>query len=166
MKKKIIFLDDDPALIAALKRTFEEKENAWDISYFTDVDACFANMYQSPWDLACVDIRMPHISGVQVLQRLIQEFPGTIRVTFSGVFATQEGGEALNLSHYYITKPIKGQFLIKRLEEILEKGKDLNFDLLKEKILKIKTLPSIPEVYQKVRQELNKIDFSLDLIAN
>jgi two-component system response regulator HydG len=68
LKSKILLVDDDAGLIA---RVTELLQNDFDISMATNASDALGQLHASDFDLAVIDMRMPEVSGLELL-RMIQ----------------------------------------------------------------------------------------------
>ena len=73
------------------------------------------------FDAALIDLKMPGISGLEVLRHLRQEHPRTLAVMMTGYGTVETSIEAMKLGAFdYILKPFKVQDVIRLLEHGLE----------------------------------------------
>jgi two-component system response regulator PilR (NtrC family) len=77
---------------------------------------------KSQFDLVISDIRMPDMSGVEVLRRIRETSPATPVIMITAYASTDTAVEALRLGAYdYITKPFKLEELKVTIKNALEK---------------------------------------------
>jgi DNA-binding NtrC family response regulator len=81
---RILFVDDDPAIHSAMRRLFHRHRDMWDIQFAAHADAALAVLEGGPVDLVISDLRMPGISGVELLERVRAADPAIVRVLMSG----------------------------------------------------------------------------------
>src|SRR5439155_24143691 len=82
------------------------------------------------FDAAILDLRMPGLSGIEVLQQLKQASPETEAVVMTGHASTETAIEALRLGAFdYITKPCQ----LSQIEAVLRR-------VAEKRELKLKTL--------------------------
>jgi len=111
--KKILIVDDEPSIVDIVEKYLKKK--GYEVARADNGNDAFAVVKTGSIDLVISDIKMPGISGVELLQK-IREYSSTMPVLLATGFPTIESAiEALKLGAYdYLTKPF-------RLEEIGEK---------------------------------------------
>jgi two-component system response regulator YesN len=123
MKKTKLLIVDDEWLIADSLSTMEE----WDERNI-EVVAIAHNGYDAirylktePIELVLSDIRMPDMNGLQLLQYIYEEMPGTQVVLISGYEDFIYAKEALRYgAKGYILKPIDTDELFDTIDRLLE----------------------------------------------
>ena len=86
---RILLVDDEPGILSALRRVFATARAedvggaALVVEAFEDPEAALARAAEVPFDLVISDYRMPKLSGVEFLARLIEVQPGPARLILS-----------------------------------------------------------------------------------
>ncbi len=102
---RILCVDDEPNIVASLKRLF--RGSGCEVATATSGVEAIALMEQQAADLVFSDMRMPGMSGAELLAQIRTRWPGTVRVLLTGyadvgsTIAAINGGEV----YRYITKP-------------------------------------------------------------
>ena len=105
MGDKILFVDDEPAVLEGYKRTLYRE---------FDVDTAVGGergletiSAQGPYAVVVSDMRMPGMNGVQFLARVRQESPDTVRMILTGQADMEAAIGAVNEGHVFrfLTKP-------------------------------------------------------------
>jgi response regulator RpfG family c-di-GMP phosphodiesterase len=79
---RLLFVDDEPSILSALKRTFRGK--GYDIRTATSAAHGLALLDREPADLVLSDMRMPEMDGAEFLERVFSRWPDTKRVLLTG----------------------------------------------------------------------------------
>jgi len=79
---RILIVDDDPAVLASMKRVFRKENYA--IETAANGKEALACMQQQPFQLIISDHMMPGMTGAELLQRVREQFPDTIRIMLTG----------------------------------------------------------------------------------
>ena len=104
-KTTILFVDDDPALLAALRRLLHRFHKQWNIEFFqrsTDAVTCLENCTA---DVIVSDIRMPDMDGIELMQLVAERFPGVVRFILSGQAEVEKVIPLTGVVHQYFSKP-------------------------------------------------------------
>ena len=69
---KILVVDDDKAVSAGVKMTLEEK---YDVSTVESAIDAFDHLANNKVDLVLLDIKMPHMNGLEALETIREKYP-------------------------------------------------------------------------------------------
>ena len=112
MKQTIALVDDDRNILTSVQMTLEQE--GFNVRTFTDGESALQGLTAKPVDLAVLDIKMPRMDGMELLQRLRQ------RSTMPVIFLTSKDEEVDELmglrmgADDYIAKPIALQALVEQ----------------------------------------------------
>ena len=120
MGSKIALVDDDQNIITSVSLLLESE--GYEVDTYADGEQGLAGLKRRPPDLAILDIKMPRMDGMELLQN--------IRTTSNlpVIFLTSkddELDEALGLrmgADDYITKPFSQRLLLERVRAILRRA--------------------------------------------
>lgn len=120
MKGKILLVDDDANLLASLNRQLRRH-------YPVDVaeggqQALFSIQTHGPYAVVVCDMRMPGMDGVQVLRKIRDLSPNTVRIMLTGNADQQTAMDAVNEGAIFrfFNKPCSTETLCKGLDAALE----------------------------------------------
>ena len=104
-KAKILFVDDDPEILATLKRTFRRKylaETALGPLRGLEVAA-----EHGPYAVVVADLRMPGLDGLEFFTQLKKLSPETVRIMLTGYADLRAAMDAVNTGHVFrfLAKP-------------------------------------------------------------
>jgi CheY-like chemotaxis protein len=109
--KRILIVDDDPAVVEILCAYFERAGHNCTVETALDGVGAVASVRRAPPDLVLLDIRMPGMDGLAVL-REIRSIDRGIKVIMLTALPGSAGGDALRLGAFaYIPKPMDFAYL-------------------------------------------------------
>ena len=117
---KICLIDDDQNILASLSLAL--KSEKFEVETFSDGISGLEALNDSDFDIAILDIKMPRIDGLEVLQRVRADSDIPV------IFLTSKDDEIDQLlglkmgADDYITKPFSQKLLIERVKTILRRG--------------------------------------------
>ena len=120
---KIALVDDDRNILTSVSMTLETE--GFDVDTYTDGQSALDAFSRSMPDLAILDIKMPRMDGIDLLQRLRQK--SSLPVIFL-TSKDDEIDEILGLrmgADDYVTKPFSQRLLLERIRSLLRR-KDAN----------------------------------------
>jgi two-component system response regulator ChvI len=120
MKQTIALVDDDRNILTSVAMTLEQEGFA--VRTYTDGESALQGIIARPVDLAVLDIKMPRMDGMELLQRLRQ------RSALPVIFLTSKDEEVDELmglrlgADDYITKPFSQRLLLERIRALLRRN--------------------------------------------
>jgi DNA-binding NtrC family response regulator len=105
MSRSILVVDDHPANRELIREALDDP--AYEISEAQTASEALEHLRSQQTDMVITDVRMPGISGVELLKQLHSDYP-RVTVILMSAFATVAGAvEAMKLgAHHYLTQPI------------------------------------------------------------
>ncbi len=120
MPHTIALVDDDRNILTSVSMTLEQE--GFTVRTFTDGESALQGLMARPADLAVLDIKMPRMDGMELLQRLRQ------RSAMPVIFLTSKDDELDELmglrlgADDYITKPFSQRLLLERIRALLRRN--------------------------------------------
>lgn len=163
-KKSILIVDDDKRILYAFKKALEKTN--YNLLFADSGDAAFALLQSESIDLAIVDLRMPIISGYEILEKLKKDYPAIFRIALIGYVDESKILKALskNLASSYIIKPWNKSELTNTVSYYVNLYNELKERGILEAINSIDALPTIPEIYFKISKAVEE-NYDMDKIA-
>lgn len=133
-KHRILYVDDEPQNLISFKASFRQDYTIFTVNSGQEA-INFLNKQKV--DLIITDQRMPRMTGVELFEKILPEFPEPIRMVITGYSDINAVIDAINKGkvYHYITKPWNAQELKLIIDNALESGrlKKENRTLLAEK---------------------------------
>ncbi|MEM9984632.1 MAG: histidine kinase, partial [Bacteroidota bacterium] len=116
-KPAILYVDDERQNLIAFRASFRKK---YEIHLAQSGEEAMGLLRENEVQLIITDQRMPGMTGVELCEKLIEEFPTPVRMVLTGYSDVQAIIDAINKGqiYYYVTKPWKHE----ELELVLQKG--------------------------------------------
>jgi HD-like signal output (HDOD) protein len=166
MTKRILFVDDEAMVLSGLQRSLRSMRNEWDMAFVTSGAEALQLMQQQPFDMIVTDMRMPAMSGVQLLEEVKRRFPHCFRIVLSGQADQESIMRAVDPAHQYLAKPCDTSELKKRLARAFTVRGLLTNAELQAVVSRLQAMPSLPALYVEVTNELENNEPSITRIAN
>ena len=122
MPQTIALVDDDKNILTSVSMALESE--GYEVRTYTDGDEAQRGLMQRPPDLAVLDIKMPRLNGMELLQRLRQNPPTAHMPVIFLTSKDEEVDEILGLqmgADDYITKPFSQRLLLERIRALLRR---------------------------------------------
>jgi response regulator RpfG family c-di-GMP phosphodiesterase len=120
MNPRIICVDDEPRVLKGLRRRLGRE---FDLQIAEGGAEALSLMRSSePFEVIVSDMRMPVMSGAQLLAQVRQEFPETVRVLLTGQSDLEDAIAAVNEGNIFrfLSKPCPPETLLPALRDAVE----------------------------------------------
>jgi HD-like signal output (HDOD) protein len=165
MKKRILFVDDEPAVLELFDLMFKSMASEWEILLARSGQEALALMEEQPVEVIVSDMRMPGMNGAQLLNEVMRLYPETTRLILSGYAEQEAVAKCVGAAHQYLTKPCSVAVLRSTLTQVVALEKYLHNEKLKALVARMGVMPSLPSLYFRVLQELQSPTASVDRIG-
>ncbi|GAA0687606.1 response regulator [Marinobacterium maritimum] len=162
----IVFIDDEPSVLNALRRLLRISHRDWKMHFFSSpVQALEALADIAPW-VVVADKRMAEMDGVVLLQQVAERMPETIRVLLSGDARLDSAMEGAVAAHFVLRKPFERE----TIDHLLTRSRVLHqlpLSLSRRRQLgQINGLPVLPRIYQQITLELDQEEPDVAVVAS
>ena len=146
MKKTVLFVDDEPNILAGLKRMLRSLRNEVDFFFAESGREALEILAVQHVDVIVSDMQMPGMDGATLMAAVQEKYPMTIRIILSGQAGDGPVLRTAGVVHQFLAKPTDPD----TIKEVLRRACALQ-DLMKNEQLKavvsrIGKLPSIPAI--------------------
>lgn len=162
---RILFVDDEPRVLDNLRRMLRAYRREWTMEFCQRPELALAMMADVPFDVVVADMQMPGMDGAEFLTRVRELYPDTVRIVLSNP-SQQEGVlRAVGPAHQYLAKPCDPEFLYSTIQRARLLNARLTNPELKSLVSHMDTLPSLPDIYFELVEELQDPDASVDRVG-
>lgn len=164
-KINILFVDDQPNVLQGLKRSLRSERKSWDMVFSSSGSEALELMKERSFDVIVSDMKMPGMDGAQLLNKVKSLYPGTIRFILSGYSEKEQFVKSAGVVHQWLSKPCDSQILKSSVMRACQLRGLLSNTVLKEAVLKVGAIPTLPETYAEIMQEMQSAEVSLQRIG-
>ena len=165
LKKRILFVDDEPLLLKGLQRILRKMRNEWDMSFASSGREALDTLSQKPMDVVVSDLKMPEMDGGQLLAEVKKRHPQVVRIILSGQLDQEVTLKSVQLAHQSLSKPCDAEILKQTLAKLFALRDFLSNESIKNIISQIESLPSIPTIYTEIITEMQSSDPSVKKVG-
>ena len=146
-KKRILFVDDEPSILAGLQNLLYKDRKRWDLVFAPGGQVALDALRKEPFDVVVSDMRMPGIDGATLLNTVKDECPATVRIMLSGHADREAIVRALPAMHQLLSKPCDAATLRGTIERSLE-GTNVEHDAkIRQLVGSVDKLPTPPDIF-------------------
>jgi putative nucleotidyltransferase with HDIG domain len=153
-RKRIVFVDDEPALL--------DDSGAWEVETVRDSASALALLAAEPADVVIADTR---IDGVALLNEVRELYPATIRMLLSDSASPQLLAQASTIAHRFLGKPFQPHELALLIERSCALRDLIGQAEAYRMTVAATALPSRPGVYAQLVEVLSDPSWEAGQIA-
>jgi HD-like signal output (HDOD) protein len=147
---QILFVDDDKSVLDGLRRSMHSMRAEWNMSFATGGAEALALLAVAPADVVVTDMRMPGMTGRDLLAEVKRLYPEAVRFILSGYAESSSIMQVAGTAHQYLSKPCDVATLKAAVTRAFALRLLLRDERLVRRIGQVDTLPSLPSVYQRI----------------
>jgi two-component system NtrC family response regulator len=154
---RVLVIDDERTICISCKRILEE--DGYLVEFTTSGRDGVKKAVEAQWDVVLLDLKMPDMPGMDVLDAVHKEKPEQVIIIITGYATIQTSIEAIKKGAYdYIPKPFTPEELSLAVSKALEDRRlRSENEYLKEELYRNKTAPQIIGRSKVVEDILNQV---------
>jgi putative nucleotidyltransferase with HDIG domain len=163
--KRVLFVDDENALLDLYRIAFETEQQEWDVEFAQDAPEALVLMEAEPFDVVVTDMRMPQMSGAELVVEVMKRHPKTSRLILSGYADQEQVARCIGATHQFIAKPVGLKALRATICRVCSLDTWLGDEKLQALVSQLRTVPSLPSLYFRINEALANPDTSIEEVA-
>jgi cyclic di-GMP phosphodiesterase len=167
-QKVILIVDDEEPIRDILSRKL--RVEGYECVTAANGTEALKNAFMHDLDIVLLDVKMPGMSGMEVLSKLVIDHPDTSIIMVSAVTDINTAISAMKLGAYdYLTKPFNMDDLLMRLERALERRRLILKNKEYQRRLEQRVEQQegqIQEYYQEAVEALSREQIALSKLVN
>lgn len=164
-RQRVLFVDDEQAILEALRAVLRPQRREWDMVFALGGPAGVQEIQSSKFDVVITDMRMPIIDGAALLTRVKELQPHAVRLVLSGQTDAQTALKSVFTAHQFLAKPCDAEKLRNVVKRCCELNEVLAADELKSLCADVSVLPAAPTTYLAISKALGDPNSSLGDVA-
>jgi putative nucleotidyltransferase with HDIG domain len=162
---RVLFVDDERSLLDGLRRSLRSMRDVWHMSFANSGQEALDLMAVEPVHVVVSDMRMPNIDGLELLTRVRELYPETVRIVLSGQTEMQTALRSVSIAQAFLHKPSEPDVIKQAIMRALELSGELENDAIRRMVAKVEALPSPPDVVRRLNECLLRPEADLAEIA-
>lgn len=126
MKKRILFVDDDPMILLGLQRALRSMCVEWEMLFVESGCDALAAMAEGAFDVVVTDMHLQDMHGLRLLVAIRERYPETFRLVLSGDGECDLAASDLGIAQQFLNKPCSKEKLIFVIKDICYKQNSQN----------------------------------------
>ena len=118
----ILLVDDDKSILASMTAILEAE--GYSVEIAENGKEAVEKSSKKIFDIIVLDIKLPDIEGTELLKKIGETVPRTIKIMLTGFPALENAVKSLNRgADVYLMKPVSPQELLRVIDEKLQEHK-------------------------------------------
>jgi HD-like signal output (HDOD) protein/CheY-like chemotaxis protein len=165
LKRKVLFVDDEPKVLQGLQRMLRNMRNDWEMEFAENAIQALEILNGRQFDVVVADMRMPGLDGCRLLGKVKGLYPQIVRIILSGYSDREMILNSVRIAHQYLSKPCDADVLKSTISRACALRDLLTDESLISLISRIDSLPSLPSLYSDLLAELESPDASIQKVG-
>ena len=105
VRRRILYVDDEPKILDGLRRMLYPMRHQWDMAFAQSGQEALDILEGESFDVIVTDIRMSGMDGSQLLREAAERYPHMVRIVLSGQAGDETILRSVRHAHQYLPKP-------------------------------------------------------------
>lgn len=163
--RRLLFVDDERLVLDGLRNMLRPKQRHWEMTFIAGGPEAIEELGRREFDVVVSDMRMPRVDGAAVLKHVQATQPNAVRIVLTGHTETEMALRSIPVAHQFLSKPCDAATLEGTIDRACSLQSLLSDSALRSVVGGIGRLPSVPKLYVKINEALEKPNTSLKDVA-
>ena len=156
--KRILFVDDDARELRRLREMFADMSLEWTMEFAESGEQAMERMTKEPADVILTNLLLPGMDGEKLLSLVRERYPQAVRIALCDESSRDTVMRVAGLVHQDLSLPCEPTEVKASIERALVLRDLLEDPSLKRLVSQVLSLPSMPDLYLKLLEELRGDD--------
>ncbi len=161
----VLFVDDDDGVLAGLQGALRRLRRTYRFLFAVGADEALSLLATEPVDVVVTDMRMPGLTGADLLERIRAEHPEIVRYVLSGEAGVDLVMTSVPVAHRWLSKPCDRDTLAEALADAVRHRRYVADPAILAAIGEISALPTPPVLYAQLLELAADANASMDRVA-
>jgi putative nucleotidyltransferase with HDIG domain len=153
-------------VLSGIERSLRTMRKEWQMEFVSGGSEALETMAINSYDVVITDMRMPDMDGAQLLEKVKNRFPQTVRMALSGQSDRDTVFRCIGPTHQYLSKPCDIEEIKQKLMHAFALRDVLHYPPLKQLVSKMAAVPSSPSLLRSLEGLLDSADPSVSAVGD
>lgn len=165
-RTRILFVDDEPGVRELFPVMVSTVDGQWETRCVDSGRRALEALERETFDLVVSDMRMPGMTGAELLNEVLRRYPATGRMIVTGFAEESDVLRCVGSTHQFLSKPFDLPVLRAALNRFRSLREGLRSEEIQRLVTRKQSLPSLPSIFIRLLQVLQDPDCSTEEIGN
>ncbi len=165
MKKRILFVGEDQPLWQEFQNHSVSSDGPWMADFAGTGPEALMLVEQKQFDAVVVDVQLAGMSGIQLLDEIMERQPKALRVILSDIEDAERTVKCVGKAHQHLLKPCDALMVSQALHQALTLQSWLPGENVRGLISRMRWVPSPPGIYAQIVTEMQSSEASVEKIG-
>ena len=162
---RVLFVESNPTVLEAIHRAVRPLGGPLQLEFCEDADEAIHFLLAEPFDVVVSDLQMPGMDGAELLSRVRELSPGSVRIVLCEQADEARVLRAVTAAHQYLAKPFSAVQLREAITCACCLAERINSEEVRKLVTRINALPSLPDIYIRLVALMRDDDASIQDVA-
>ena len=153
---RLLFVDDEPRILSGIENALIFAPDEWDADFADSGEEALEMMAAKAYDVLVTDMKMPGLTGADVLEHAKANHPDVVRLVLSGEVDPKLAERAMPLLHEFVSKPCDPDDLFEIIDRVAESSRQLEAGTVRDVLGSLDSLPSQPDLHVRIRDSIDR----------
>lgn len=163
---RLLVVDDDRAILEALRRALRVLEPGWEVRVAETGTAALPMLREQHFDAVLTDMRMPGMTGAELLEEVRQLQPECVRLMFSGYADQELLNQCLGVAHQCLSKPCGAEAIRRMVTGAIRREARGALPGVRELVGRMSRLPTVPSLYTQMVALMRRPEVRLEEVGH
>lgn len=161
----VLIVDDDADELVRMKRLLRAFRRDWNMQFCQGAEEALDALSRQAYDAVVCQLEMEGVNGAELLGCVRDLYPDAVRLLVGAPERSSSMVRSLGVAHRYLAEPVDIGLLGDSIARAAHLGRRLRKPGLKALVGQIDKLPSLPDVYLALVDELRSEDAQVARVA-
>ena len=153
---RILFVDDEPRILSGIENALIFAEDEWEADFAGSGEEAVKLLDDNGYDVLVTDMKMPGLTGADVLEHAKATRPGIVRLILSGEVDPVLAERAMPLTHEFVPKPCDPDELFGIITRVYGTSKSLEDGTVRDVLGALDRMPSQPDLHMRIQDAIER----------
>jgi len=162
---RVLFADDHPQILASHRQSLRSYRHGWTVEFCLGSQQALEVLATESFDVVVSSTDLIGVQGGQLLDIVRDLYPHSIRIALGSQTDSEKMFKAVSSAHQFLSNTCPPESLFQAIQRAVRLAGRLGNPRLQKLVTQLDSLPSLPNIYLELMEELRDKDASVERIG-